>query len=140
MSLSRTTSDLGIDTSSIFPSPRLRAILSNGGRSETSVTLSLARFHSLALPSLASLIALLLNALHGGDSIFTQVPDIRLLVIDDLSTPVLASYPTGFEEDLSRNKFNRKDHTDPTTKRNNVLKELAHKLASLAIKRNISVH
>jgi hypothetical protein len=67
---------------------------------------------------------------------------LSLVVIDDLSTPILATYPAGFEDETSRQKQNRKDHanTDSTSvKRTNVLRELANKLASLAVKRNVAV-
>jgi len=90
--------------------------------------------------SLAPLLALLLYNAHSESSIFSKIPKLGLLVIDDLSTPVLAAYPTRYEED-TRNKPNRKDYTDSAaTKRNNVLKELANKLASLAVKKNIAVN
>jgi hypothetical protein len=61
-------------------------------------------------------------------------------VIDDLSTLFLANYPGGFEEENARSKSGRKDYADSSaTKRTNILKELAYKLASLAVKRNIAV-
>jgi hypothetical protein len=103
----------------------------------------LSRINSLPIRSLSSLLALLLHSSHTDDSIFAKTPDLSLLVIDDLSTPILASYPTGFEDESTRLKSNRKDYanSDSTaTKRTNILKELANKLASLAAKRNIAVY
>jgi hypothetical protein len=105
------------------------------GIPETALPVSLSQFHSLVLHSLGGLLAFLACA-QESHSILAGVANLGLLVIDDLSTPVLAHYPTGFEEGVGRNKSNR---LDPTTKRNNVLKELANKLAALAIKKNISV-
>jgi len=103
------------------------------------VTPLLSQFHSLSVRSLAPLLALLLHSAHGESSIFTKVANLGLLVIDDLSTPVLAAYPPGFAEDI-RNKSNRKDYADSAgIKRNTVLKELANKLASLAVKKNIAI-
>lgn len=61
-------------------------------------------------------------------------------MIDDLSTPILATYPPGFEDDSKKSKTNRNGNGDSTaTKRSNVLKELGNKLAALAVKRNIAV-
>jgi hypothetical protein len=102
------------------------------------VSASLSRFHSLSVRSLPQLLALLLYSAHGENSIVEKIENVGLLVIDDLSTPVLAAYPAGYEEDI-RNKANRKDFDSPSNKRNNLLKELANKLASLAIKRKLSV-
>jgi len=103
------------------------------------VTTSLSRFHSLSVRSLSQLLALLLYSAHGENSVFAKIANLGLLVIDDLSTPVLTTYPAGYEED-NRNKSNRKEYTDSVgNKRNNLLKELANKLASLAVKKNLSV-
>jgi hypothetical protein len=129
------------DTSSIFPLPRLISILSRAFPGKPTTPL-LSRFQSLSIRSLPSLLALLLYSAHNDDSIVAKTPDLSLLVIDDLSTPILANYPAGFDDESTRSKLNRNDHAskDSTTnKRNNILKELANKLASLAAKRNIAV-
>jgi hypothetical protein len=130
----------GVDTSSIFPQPRLRAFVS-GAVTPTEVDPCLSRIHSLSIPSLQSLLVLLLHSAHTNTSIFANTRDLALLVIDDLSTPILASYPTGFEDDHARAKSNRKDFANDSTsvKRTNILKELGNKLAALAVKRNIAV-
>jgi len=131
-----------VDTSSILPLTRLRSILS-AAVPENSVTECLSRVHCLSIRSLPSLLALLLHSAHTETSIFAKVTDLALVVIDDLSTPILATYPAGFEDDSSRQKQNRKDrtNTDSTSvKRTNVLRDLASKLASLAVKRNVAVH
>jgi len=132
---------LSLDTSSVFPLPRLRGILSSSVP-EDEVTLLLSQIHSLSIRSLPALLALFLHAGHTDTSIFAKVSNLSLVVIDDLSTPILASYPTGFEEDTSRTKSNRKDYanSDSSTKRTNVLKGLANKWATIAIKCNVAVY
>ena len=130
-----------VDTSSLLPLTRLRAILS-AAVPGTSVTECLSRIHCLSIRSLPALLALLLHSAHTETSIFAKSTNLSLVVIDDLSTPILATYPAGFEDETSRQKQNRKDHanTDSTSvKRTNVLRELANKLASLAVKRNVAV-
>jgi hypothetical protein len=129
-----------VDTSSIFPQSRLRAFVSDAARL-SEVDLCLSRIHSLSIRSLPSLLVLLLHSAHTDTSIFAKTPDLALLVIDDLSTPILATYPTGFEDDNARAKSNRKDFANDSTsiKRTNLLRELGNKLAALAVKRNIAV-
>ena len=128
-----------VDTSSIFPQTRLNALL--GSRiPESSLPQRLSQFHSLSIRSLPLLLALLLHSAHTETSIFAKCANLTLLVIDDLSTPILATYPPGFEDDSHRPKSKRTGNTDSTaTKRSNVLKELGNKLAALAVKRNIAV-
>jgi RecA/RadA recombinase len=109
---------------------------------ETSVTALLSRIHSLPARSLPALLALLLHSAHTDASEFNKTQNLSLVVIDDLSTPVLAAYPRGFEDDPSRTKSNRKEYANvdsSAVKRTNLLKELANKLTSLAVKRNIAV-
>jgi hypothetical protein len=109
---------------------------------ETSVTTVLSRIHSLSTRSLPALLALLLHSAQTDTSIFSKTPNLSLVVIDDLCTPILATYPPGFEDDTSRSKSNRKEYANADSsaaKRINILKELANKLASLAAKRNIVV-
>lgn len=109
---------------------------------ETSVITLLSRIHSLSIRSLPALLALLLHSAHTDTSVFNKTPNLSLVVIDDLCTPILATYPPGFEDGTSRAKSNRKEYTvadSSATKRTNVLKELGNKLASLAVKRNITV-
>jgi len=126
------------DTSAIFPALRLRSILS-AGVPETSVTPLLSRFHSLSMRTTAQLLACLLLSAHGENSIFAKIENLGLLVIDDLSTPVLATYPGGYEED-NRSKNNRKEFVDSVSnRRNNLLKDIANKLASLSVTKNITV-
>ena len=130
-----------LDTSSLFPLPRLRSILSADPSGE-SVTGALSRLHSLSVRSLHSLLALLLHSAHRETSVFARIRQLSLLVIDDLSTTILGAYPPGFEEDASRKKSGWKDHVNTdsvATKRTNVLKELGNKLALLAANRNIAV-
>jgi hypothetical protein len=113
----------------------------SGKASETLTTL-LSRIHSLSIRSLPSLLTLLLHSAHTDGSVFATCPNLSLVVLDDLSTPILATYPHGFEDDTSRSKSSRKDYGNtesPATKRTNVLKEMTNKLASLAVKRNIAV-
>ena len=109
---------------------------------ETSLITLLSRIHSLSIQSLPALLALVLHSAHTDTSIFNKTPNLSLVVIDDLSTPILTTYPPGFEDDTSRPKLNRKEYanTDSSAaKRTNLLKELANKLASLSVKRNIAV-
>lgn len=109
---------------------------------ETSVTSLLSRIHSLSTRSLPTLLALLLHSAHTDTSVFNKTPNLSLVVIDDLCTPILATYPPGFEDDTSRAKSNRKEYAiadSSAAKRTNILKELGNKLASLAVKRNITV-
>jgi hypothetical protein len=129
-----------LDTSS-FSLPRVRSILL-GNDPDTSATILLSRIHSLSIRSLPSLLALLLHSAHTDTSLFATVPNLTLVVVDDLSTPILATYPHGFEDDISRSKSNRREHRgsdSAATKRTNLLKELANKLVLLAVKRNIAV-
>lgn len=128
------------DTSSVFPIPRLRGILGSSEPRDC-VTRLLSQIHSLSIRSLPSLLALLLHTAHTDTSIFAETPDLALLVIDDLSTPILEAYPYGFEDEFAKTKSVRKEFgsTGTSTRRTNVLKGLANKLASLAINRNISV-
>ena len=128
----------GTDTSSILPITRLRSILS-AAVPETSVTECLSRIHCLSIRSLSALLALLLHSAHTETSIFKKATNLSLVVIDDLATPILAVYPAGFEDDTLRQKQSRKDYTNTestSVKRTNVLRELANKLASLAVNRN----
>ena len=130
-----------LDTSSIFPFPRLWSILLKAVP-ESLVTTAFARFHSLSIRSLPALLAVLLHSAHTDTSVFAKTSNLSLIVIDDLSTPILATYPPGFEDGSSRYKSGRKEYTNTdssATKRINLLKELASKLASLALKRNIAV-
>jgi hypothetical protein len=130
-----------VDTCSILPLTRLRAIL-GAAVAETSVTECLSRIHCLSIRSLPSLLALLLHSAHTETSIFAKATDLSLVVIDDLSTPILATYPAGYEDDTSRQKQNRRDYANTdsaSVKRTNVLRELGSKLASLAVKRNMAV-
>lgn len=131
-----------LDTSSIFPLPRVRSMILSGDGPEKPVNTLLSRINSLSIRSLPSLLTLLLHSAHTDTSVFAKSPNLSLVVIDDLSTPILATYPHGFEDETSRSKASRKEYgnTDSSaTKRSNVLKELASKLASLAVKRNIAV-
>lgn len=129
-----------VDTSSIFPQIRLQSILGSC-IPDSSLPQALSRFHSLSIHPLPSLLALLLHSAHTDTSIFATCADLNLLVIDDLSTPILATYSPGFEDDSNRPKSNRNGSRDSTaTKRSNVLKELGNKLAALAVKRNIAVN
>ena len=132
---------MSIDTSSLFPLPRLRSILSDD-RSEESVTEALSRLHALSIRSLPSLLALLLHSADTDTSVFSRTPELSLLVIDDLSTPILGAYPPGFEDDMFRRKSGKKDYVNKDSvsiKRTNLLKELGNKLALLASKRDIAV-
>ena len=102
---------------------------------ETSVTTLLSRIHSLSTRSLPALLALLLHSAQTDTSIFNKTPNLSLVVIDDLCTPILATYPPGFEDDTSRSKSNRKEYANADSsaaKRTNVLKELANKLAFIS--------
>ena len=129
----------GVDTSSVYPQTRLESLLGSRIR-DTSLPQRLARFHSLSIRSLSALLALLLHSAHTDTSIFAKCANLELLVIDDISTPILATYPPGFEDDSNRPRSNRKGNVESTaTKRNNVLKELGNKLAALAVKRNVAV-
>jgi len=134
---------IGADTSSIIPLTRLRSILAAGAAvTESAVTECSSRIHCLSIRSLPSLLALLLHSAHTETSIFAKAANLSLVVIDDLSTPILATYPAGFEDDFSRQKQNRKEYANTdsaSVKRTNVLRELASKLASLAAKRNVAV-
>lgn len=130
-----------VDTSSVFPLPRVRSMFA-GKASETLTTTLFSRIHSLSIRSLPSLLALLLHSAHTDASVFAKCPNLSLVVLDDLSTPILAAYPHGFEDDTSRSKSSRKDYGNTESsamKRTNVLKEMTNKLASLAVKRNIAV-
>jgi hypothetical protein len=130
----------GVDTSSIFPLPRLKSILSVAVQEASRDTSLLSRVHSLSIRSLPSLLALLLHSAHTESSIFATTPNLSLVVIDDLSTPFLANYAGGFEEEGTRSKSGKKDYADSSAmKRTNILNELAYKLASLAVKHNIAV-
>ena len=79
---------------------------------ETSVTALLSRIHSLSARSLPALLALLLHSAHTDASEFNKTQNLSLVVIDDLSTPILAAYPPGFEDDPSRPKSNRKEYAN----------------------------
>jgi hypothetical protein len=106
------------------------------------VTEALSRLHALSIRSLPCLLALLLHSAHTDTSFFSQTPKSSLLVIDDLSTPILGAYPPGFEDDTVRRKSGKKDHVNKDSvamKRTNLLKELGSKLALLAAKRDIAV-
>jgi len=130
-----------VDTSSVLPLPRLQSILS-ANEPDADDKSSLSLFHSLSIRSLPVLLTLLIHSAHTETSIFAKTPAPSLLVIDDLSPTILASYPTGFEDESTRPKTNRKNNSNTdsvATKRNNILKELANKLASLALKRNMAV-
>jgi len=112
----------------------LTSILSESGVVEE----ALSRVHCLSLRSLAGLLALLLYSAHTETSIFAKAEKLAVLVIDDLSTPILVTYPPTFDE----GKQPGKEHvnTDSTSiKRTNVLRELGNKLTSLAVKRNLAV-
>jgi len=112
----------------------LTCILSESGV----VQEALSRVHCLSIRSLAGLLALLLYSAHTETSIFAKAEKLAVLVIDDLSTPITATYPPGFEEP----KQPGKEHVNvdsASLKRTNVLKELGNKLTSLAVKRNLAV-
>jgi hypothetical protein len=107
------------------------------------VTEALSRLHALSIRSLPSLLALLLHSADTETSVFTRTPKLSLLVIDDLSTPILGAYPPGFEDDTFRRKSGKKDHVNKDSvamKRTKLLKELGNKLALLAAKRDIAVN
>jgi len=128
-----------IDTSSTLPLPRLQSILSRVVP-EARAAAALTRIHCLSIRSFSCLLALLLLSAHDNTSIFARTPNLCLVVIDDLSTPILATYPPGYEDD--RSKAGRKDFGNADSsaiKRTNILRELANRLASLAAKRNVAV-